>query len=86
MLIVRYNGKKQPICLGCSDPKVLINGQLYEVFRIKCDANLKLYELKGIEGIFPSQFFTRIAESYDTDETQVWCKDQLEKENWRRKF
>ena len=74
MLIVRYNGQVHTSCTLCTSPTNLVTGRLYEVHFLKIINGFKLYELAGIEGIYPATWFTRVGESYDTYETHILTK------------
>ena len=73
MLIVRYLGHPVGATVSCDPPIDLFKGHLYEVARIKVYGGLHLYELRGIPGkYFSARWFSRIGESYDQPETEVW--------------
>lgn len=86
MLIVRYNGKFHCSCISCTSPSLLNDGQLYEVRIMKVVGGLILYELSGINGTFLSDWFVRVAESYDKPATQVWNHNNHAKNEWQRVF
>lgn len=87
MLIVRFKGNVASSCIACTNPDKLIVGQLYEVSDMQISGGLKLYELNGIEGVFLSSWFSRIAESYDTFETRIWQRtSDCSEEEWHRVY
>lgn len=75
MLIVRYLGHPVRASLGCSDPIDLFAGRLYEVAKVRVNGGLKQYELRGLKGqLFMAHWFSRVGESYDQPQTEVWSK------------
>lgn len=57
--IVRYNGGTMSY-KGCSDPKYLLSGKLYEVFDERIAGWQTDYRLKGVEGWFNSVWFDEV--------------------------
>lgn len=63
--IVRYNGGTISI-YGCSEPKELVVGKLYEVVDIDKRDWQTNYSLKGVDGYFNSVWFDDVAFSTKT--------------------
>lgn len=57
--LVKYNGETMSF-YGCSDPRVLKKGQLYEVEKILKSGYHTEYVLKGIRGEFNSVWFDTV--------------------------
>ena len=86
MLIVRYKGALYPQIMGGPNPDILYENQLYEVKCTRINGSLKLYQLVGLEceGFFPDALFSKVGNSYDTDDTEVFIKLNTLGEEWIR--